>query len=418
MATATLSPRELVYKDRIDSAWRSLLDDIDGWHNSLANADTAIRHHVRQFKVFSEKAHDCLMEAYDRGGWRAFDGRITFRSLVVGTLTAQWMSLRLVAHQRLAGSPYQQFLDDCDRDAAEYFQRLRLTFGEEVRSQLSSSPPLVYLGRLAELVFFTRNGPPVLTLPIGAPYDPLSRLALAHEVGHGVFDQLTGFLPELERRVWDHLQLAQPNRQQLVLYGMIMGWLNEIVADLVGTALVGPSFAESAVRLTVSPEATVGIADDEHAVPLVRPQIHLEALDYLSDQVSGYEETYGAEITAFKDHFEAVVGVRFSRRLESIGALTVVTLDDVRNALVNVLQPVLTSQLDVLGGKSVGQILAECATPAVEITSVALPEWGEISEEECQHFVLNLPQDFSPDHAAPAASRLQICCRYGLWICC
>lgn len=417
--------RHILYKDRLNAAWEGLTKDVERWRDTLPE-DTAIKHHLGQFRVFCEEAHRCLMEAYPNGGW----GRLTFRSLVIGVLTSQWMLLRQVASQRLPGHPYQEGLEKFDRQAADNYRRLSQVLPQEVGKHLSLSPPLLYLGRLAELTLFGPNAPAVLSVPFGVLYEGEGRSARAipHEVSHAVFKQLSSFLPELKRQVLNFLAGTQPNRQQEVLHEMIMGWLDDIVADLVGTALDGPAFAQSALWITVSSDATVGITDEEHPVPLLRPYVHLEALKHLTKKEPGYGQAHAAGIESFKDEFSKVVGTRLSRRFESVPALTVISLKTVKDEMVKVIEPVLDSKLDALGGMSLGEVLVACAASKPGDTDVALPgwgeiadekqEWGKISEEECQQLVLDLPDSLRPEHATPTASSLAICCRKGWWICC
>jgi len=404
------SNRYALYENRVNAALDGLARDIESWRRSLPE-NTAIRHHVAQFGQFSRRAYECLMQAYQDRGWGNADQRITFSSLVTGVFTSQWMQLRQVAHQRLGGSPYQQQLKVFDQKAANYYHLLRQTSPEGIRRHLSLCPPLVYLGHLAKLTLFSRRAPTVLTVPFGAPYSEQTALAVPHEVSHAFCSQIPGLFPELRRRVQDLLTNTQPDQQQGVLHGMILGWLAEMVPDSIGAMLAGPDFGESALWISVSPDETVGISDTEHPVALIRPYVHLETFRYL----------YGSDdpnVKNLEDRVEEIVRDSLDRRLESGPVLTVVSLRTVRDEMIKVLGYVLDSRLDVLEGRSLGQLMRDGASIGSVDTDVALPAWGEISDEECRQLVLELPDSLRLDFATPVTPHLAACCLLRLWFCC
>jgi len=404
------SKRYALYKSRVNAALDGLVRDVETWQMSLPE-DTAIRHHVVQFGKLCTRAYDCLMRAFQSSVWGSADERTTFSSLVVGVLTSQWMQLRQVAHQRIPGSPYQQKLEKHDQEAATYYHRMRLALPEGARKQLSLSPPLIYLGRLAQLTLFSRKAPTVLTVPFGAPYSEQTALAIPHEVGHAALEQVPGLFVELKRRVQSALVSTQPDQQQKALHDMILGWLDEMVADSTGAMLGGPAFGKSALWIMVCPDETVGITDAEHPVALIRPYIHLETLKFLwgSDH---------PDVKALEDEIDEVVKDYLDRRLESGPILTVVSLRTVRDEMVKVFRYVLDSKLDVLEGKSLGDVLRDCATAGPVDADVDLPAWGEISDEECRQLVLELPDSLRLDYATPEPPRLKVCCALRLWFCC
>jgi hypothetical protein len=374
--------------------------------------DTAIRHHVAQFGQFCEQAYGCLMQAHRDRGWGSADQQITFSSLVTGVFTSQWMQLRQVAHQRLRGSPYEQQLKALDQKAASYYHLLRQILPEGIRGHLSLCPPLVYLGRLAELTLFSRRAPTVLTVPFGAPYSEQAALAVPHEVSHAFCSQIPGLFPELRRRVQDSLTNTQPDQQQKVLHEMILGWLAEMVPDSLGAMLAGPAFGESALWISVSPDETVGITDADHPVALIRPYVHLETFRYL----------YGSSdhiVENLEGRLEEIVGDSLDRRLESGPALTIVSLRTVKDEMIKVMGYLLDSRLDVLKGRSLGQLMSDGIKSIESVdTDVALPAWGEISDQECRQLVLEFPDSLRPDFATPVYPCLRACCLLRLWFCC
>jgi hypothetical protein len=406
----TGSNRFTLYESRVNAALDGLTRDIESWQTSLPEG-TAVRHHVAQFGQFSRRAYQCLMQAYENRGGATADERVTFSSLVTGVFTSQWMQLRQVAHQRLAGSPYRQQLEFLDQKAAGHYHLLRHVSPKGVRERLSLCPPLIYLGRLAELTLFSRRAPTVLTVPFGAPYSEQTALAVPHEVGHAFCSQISGLFPELKRRVQDSLAKTQPDQQQKVLHEMILGWLPEMVSDSLGAMLAGPDFGESALWVSVSPDETVGVSDAEHPVALIRPYVHLETFRYL----------YGSDdprVKKLADQVEQIVKDHLDRRLESGPVLTVVSLRTVRDEMIKVLGYMLDSTLDALAGRSLGQLMRDGASTGSVDTDVVLPAWGEISDEECQQLVLELPASLRPDFATPIVPHLKACCVLHLWFCC
>ncbi len=404
------SSRFMLYENRVNAALDGLARDVESWRTSLPEG-TAIRHHVAQFGQFSQRAYGCLMQAYDNRGGATADERVTFSSLVTGVFTSQWMQLRQVAHQRLAGSPYHKQLEDLDQKAAKHYHLLRHISPEGVRGHLPLCPPLIYLGRLAEITLFSRRAPKVVTVPFGAPYSEQTALAVPHEVSHAFGSEIPGLFPELRRRVEDSLASTQPDPQQKVLHEMILGWLPEMVPDALGAMLAGPDFGESALWISVSPDETIGVSDAEHPVALIRPYVHLETFRYL----------YGSDdprVKKLADRVEQIVEDHLDRRLESGPVLTVVSLRTVRDEMIKIVRLMLDSTLDALEGRSLGQLMRDGASTGSVDTDVVLPAWGEISDEECGRLVLELPASLRPDFATPVTPHLAACCVLHLWFCC
>lgn len=430
----TAFTREALFTQRLNAALDGLQDDVDRWRESLP-AGTAIVHHISQFGALVDKAYTCLIQAYQTlNAGRSDDQERLFESLVIGALTSQWMALQQAASQRLASSPYAAALAQFDKEATRDYERLRQALTESARAHVSQSPPLVYLGRVAQLTLF-HNAPSLLSVPFGAMakveksrrfQDDRVALAIPHEVSHAVLESVPDWQCELRRKVVDALARQEStggqvvNPQHLALWHMMMDWLSEIVADMAGTALSGVAFAQSGLWITVSSDDTVGVTDRTHPVALLRPYIHLATLKHLAQHVTTFGEAHAAEISGFENNLQTVVGERLKRRFESTPKLMVVSLQQVKDELDKVVNQVLSTSLEALAGQSFGQVLLECATQDAPSGDrlTPLPEWGAVADTECEQFILDLPSAMRPDLATPEVFPLNVCCLLHLWFCC
>ena len=277
---------------------------------------------------------------------------------------------------------------------------------EEARKRVTVSSPLVYLGSIAEVTLFSRDAPSVLSVPFGALDDKhpfsreISRDTIPHEVAHAVFNQLSDFIPELELK---YLSSARTDDQQLqVLHGVIREWLNEMVADMAGTALAGPDFARSAIRIMALPDEAVGIADARHPAPFIRPYIHVATLEHLKVELKVEE----AKVRPLKDELDQVCGDRMKARFESCPDLTVVTLETVKDEMIKAIEVINNISLDALGG-NLGDILKNCTqgSPSAQLVpnqKERLPAWSE-SVGKGDKFVLRLIGSLRPEHATPVS---------------
>lgn len=399
---------------RTDIARRSLLDDMQRWQKKLPKENKLIRHHVGQFALFCQQAHECLMKGYDQSNLVSSEDRNQFETQVISLLTSQWMLLRQVVSQRLKSSPYRSDLAKLDREAARYYHAIYQALPDVARQQLSVFPPLVQLDRTAELVFFNdqkQKAPALISVPFGVLYDESgqSRLALAHEVGHAIFNRLRSFLPQLSDKIKTDLPQAV-TRPQEFLRQAILDWLGEIVADLVGTSLAGLAFGESALFVTVSPDTSmVGITDKNHPVALIRPYIHLQFLEWLDEKLDT-DQTRHDGINKLNEKINRLAKPFLLRRFESTPALAMISLEEVKTEMEKIINLILNqSQIKLLGDQTLGEILftsaknSQVENEPPDWENIELPSWSEISEEECQQFVLDLSNMLPPDYATPIA---------------
>jgi hypothetical protein len=410
------SERLTLFTDRVNTAWSGLLADIEDWRVALPE-ETDTKHHVSQFGSLCQQVHDRLVEAYQGGGWESADDRLVFESMITGVLTAQWALLRQVAHQRLPDNPYQQVLGELDRRAADDYSRLRQAVPKQVRDHLSPSPPLVYLGRLQEPSLFSPKAPSILSVPLGASRDNRAKLAVSHGVVHAVLKQIPCFVPELGRLATVSFGRPKQDRQRAILVRTILGWLNQIVEDMIATALAGLDFARNALWINAIPESQAGITDERHPPSFIRPYVHLQALTYLAEERPGPDEELDAEIVALANDIETTFGQYASRRFESIPALAVMPLSTVRDEMIQVIEQALDAKLKAFAGRSLGEVLIDCATGSPASEQIPLPGWGEISDEEFPQLDMGIPESLI-DFAVPFPPAWPLCCRIGLWWCC
>ena len=280
------------------------------------------------------------------------------------------------------------------------------------------------------ITVFNQNVPLVLSVPYNAidgdEGAKKSQLAIPHEIGHAVLLQLPGVLEEIRDRLTSS-ELTLTKRQQ-VLSSMITGWIAEIWADMVGTALAGNDFASSAIWITATSENNVGIADGRHPPTVVRPFIHLKVLEYLDSheksmkrapQIDEIKTTFAESTQNLRKLFIAqTVGPRLNRQFRSIPALTFMTLEEVREALEAMVTDLLapTARLDSLGG-TIGEFLVNCSSEPL-VTSLPKDElfsWGEIPESELEQYALAMPTGAGADFHTPLVGTTGFC-EYLPWL--
>ncbi len=394
---------------RTASARNGLLTDIKNWAE-LKKIDPTVAFHVNQFWQLCQR----VLDQIDKEDKQDAEDYVIFKSQVIGSLTAQWLLLREVASQRVKGSPYQTVLQSLDQQAALYYQTIRKALPDGVGNCIPASPPLISLGTSAEFFLFTnqdQSPPAIISIPFGVIFEELdnqSKAAIAHETGHAIFDRIKPFIPELEKTISAKLNLedGQIPRQDQILYRVILQWLSEIVADLVGMALVGPAFANSGLSMIAGPEAYLGLTDRTHPVPIIRPYIYLDFLQFL-DEAKVQLPQYIAGIDPLNKQLELFIDEKhLDRRFEALPARTFITLKQVRDALRAVTGYILNSELDTLKGKKLGDILIECATgvslpaEAKVATFDANEKWGKSIKID-NPFVLDLSHMVAPAYSVP-----------------
>lgn len=427
MKPTTLGPLDAFYRDRLDTAWRSLRKDIvERWRNIDFGEDKVIAHHIQEFEKFSKSAYERLkssppstLESED------------FRAIVIGVLTAYWNLLRQVATQRLENSPYREDLKELDQLSIRDYHRLRTVLPQQLKGKVSTCAPIIHLGDISMLTIYNQQ-PLVLSTPINAidrddPNAERSRASISHEIAHAILIQVPEILDELN----SHLSSIGENLSGLrkVLNNMIVGWLEEILADMIGTTLARDIFVVSAIWITATSETNVGLADDKHPPTVIRPFIHLKVLEHLEqldlykspareEQIAQLKDSYNKKLENLSEQFmEQTVGNRLERQFKSIPALTFITLKDVKEALEETVILLLKSKgeqgslpLKALDGETIGDLLTECAQHAdIQPADNQRVPWGDIPTEDSENFILPLPGNLATIFHTPMTLSKGIC---------
>ncbi|MBD2093575.1 hypothetical protein H6F90_00200 [Trichocoleus sp. FACHB-591] len=429
-----------LYANRLDTAWDSLYQDIQRWQDAMGDTDGVITHHLQEFAKFSRHAYLALIpsqpsETGDQSSKQSnqinqslgdnLDAQ-DFRAVVIGVLTAYWTLLRQVAAQRLPGSPYYTHVQQLDQLSIQYYYRLRQALPSDLQAQIVPCAPIVHLGDMSMLTIYNRQ-PLVLSVPLNAiddnPNAQKSQAAIPHEIGHAIFLQIPKLLEELSNKLKEKQKGL--SKQQQILAEMINYWLEEILADMIGTALASDAFLISAIWITATSEANVGLADQEHPPTVIRPFIHLKVLEYLEahnqstiSQLKQTKSDYTNTLDDLRQQFiMKTVGNRLERQFKSIPVLTFITLDDVKNALEETVELLLKPstdpdalQLAALDNQTIGDLLINCAQQTnVLISNNQLNYWGDLQAEDLRQFSLPISGNLETIFNTPMTISKRIC---------
>lgn len=407
------NPRIAILEDRVHLNWQGLREDIDRWIQTFP-PDSSIVHHLNQFKLFAENLHSTLMMNFDEKISAPIqDRRIILESLVNGVLTSQWFVLRQVVQQRLPNNPYLANVLEIEEQIAGYYGRLYKALPPSAQEHVPSSPPFVYLGRITELTIFRQPGTPtIVSLPVGVltQENDKSIGAIAHETGHAIFSCLPTFLEELTMMVNQHFSGIAANQKPLLK--TILGWLEEMVADCTGTALEGLLHGESVIWLTTSPDQSVGIGSSTHPPGSLRPFIHLTMLNYLAEKFDGEKrgEKYRSDANLLERKIDIIIGDLLDRRFESIQALTIVKLGEMKTLMEAILVYILDEcKLTALANMTLGDVLTTSISGDFKAAVKTRDKWGEKIAAKGDSFVLEFPV-FTLDHIDP--NTLQTICAW------
>lgn len=423
------SNRSKQYETRLDAAWNTLLADIRHWQAARAK-NPMVRHHIKQFEKFVTRAFDALINDHERNDASNPAEVLDFRALVIGVFTTQWSLLRNVAQQRIAGSPYRDGVIQLDEIVKQNYARLYTVVNPKLKvdkqnRHLPSSPlltfaPLVYLGNAGELTVFNRRVPLMLSVPLaalpGTPGAELAQMAIPHETAHALFSQIPELLEEIGSKLDDALHngvIRSPltgkalTARETLIYRMTFEWIEEICADLFGTALAGEAFARSARWAMLSSEDTAGITDKTHPPTIIRPLVHLLALSTMESENKRFEETR----KQFQDEIDQASAqgsgeLSLNRRFRSVPALIFVRLATVSTILSDVVTRILPMQLATLNGAALSSVLREiyALKEATLPADAPLPAWGEDPTITSESFVLDFPAELFPSYTTPGVT--------------
>ncbi len=371
--------RQAMLQQRIASEQNGLLNDIALWEAVLPDG-TAVHHHIHQFGELCRWMLGRLEESFTSRPerWPNLD-QSSFNSLIISVLSGKWILLRQIAQQRFPSSPYLKAAEDLDQFAENCYQRLRTVLENQCKVDgISASSPLVYLGPIARLFLFDEEAPCIISAPFGAANQQdgngseLSRQTVPHEVGHAIFEQIPGLMEELSYKTGAKVMSGTSSQKKKLILSVILKWLDEILADMTGTALAGLPFAESAQQITIMPDKMVGVTDGEHPIPLLRTFIH--------GWVLGQTDPKAA--IDFNGRLAKLTDAYINQPLQSLPAVITVTMGEVKEELLNVVDVMWNCDLETLDGKCLGDVLkAACSIPTPDQAGRALPTWGEFTQK-------------------------------------
>ena len=400
--------RDARHIERVNSERDGLLYDITTLKESLQD-NTVIRHHVQQFEDLCKWVFSQLDTMFAYGRWKL--EKPAFDSLIINLLGGKWMLLRQVALQRAGNSPYLKTLERLDKFAEDCYQRLISAMHSCDLTSLSTSSPLAYLGPIARMFMFDENAPCLISTPFGAAHtgdevgQELCRQTIPHEATHAVFEQIPGLLDELKSKCGSQLAKSGASPRLSCLHPILLDWLNEIIADMGGTALAGEPFARSAAVIMIMPERNVGVTDKRHPIPVVRPYIHAWVL----------ENTHSDKAAGFKTFLEGLTEDYLDRNYESLPAVVSVTLGEVRDELIKLVGFIWGTELETLNGHSIGEVFSAAVRPKTTKAKVvdgarSLPAWGSPQTSE-KEFIFKLVKKSGPGSPLPSSPL------YNEWIC-
>lgn len=406
-----LEKRQQIFDQRVASERDSLLSDIAVWKGALP-AGSVIQHHVQQFEELATRILSKLENLYDPERWPDLD-RSTFESAIVSILAGKWVQLRHVVLQRVPGNPYASMLQELDGMAEDAYEKLRLVLKEVgKREDLSSSPPLVYVGPLARLLLFDEEAPYLIGTPFGAVNEQdefareVCRQTIPHEAADAIFEQIPEVLDELKFVTGVGLAEGEPTRRQRAVHSVILNWLGEIVSDMAGTALAGEAFARSAAIIMAMPDKLVGLTDDTHPVPLLRPSIHAWTLQQISSE----------PVKKFHSSLKKITSPHLNKRFEALPALISVSLQEVQTELLRLVKLTWNTPLKTLGNHSLGEVFTAASQKQISRRQAnELFPWGKPVNGDDELFRLIGRIDPVNPLPGPELFINEICCDYLKW---
>ncbi len=375
-----------VIKNRIEVEKEGLLKDIDIWLPIFTD-DPLIEHHLTQFRIFVEdmleNKHQAMINAMVE------PDRTKFRLSITNTMKAQWFVLRQTAQQRLPGSPYTEDIDVYEKMAKEYYYRLFFSLPTSIQEKLTSSSPLIYIGRSRGVAIFEQQGmPPIINVPINIiEGEERSIGALAHEAGHAVFSRIKG----LEKELNDKVRQEFKDRNQDDLLNFILGWLDEMVADCTGTALEGLKHAESAIWMTAPLIGCSDMGSETHPPFAVRTYSHLAMLNFMAKKLPG--NNYDAHASQLEKKMNIICpDLALYQFVLPQKVFPIITLADVSVLMTEILEYILNDcKLSILAGKTLGELLINSVSMNRRRALPAPIDWGKAIQDMGDEFEFELP---------------------------
>lgn len=211
------------------------IEDVCRWVN-IARQTKTLAVHKKSWKMVQEYFEEHGLEEDDLHLWQSYRNLITQRKMGV----------------------YNHILELTDILAEDYYKEF---FGSPMLSGMlkryaTNAVPLTFLGR-SEDYYYTythahEHPIAIVSIPRKGTRSVWNWLALPHEIGHNIFDNVIGFERELLRKIRSELSKERfkipggrlPYRlPKTALMEIIWTfWLDEAMADIIGTLFAGPAY--------------------------------------------------------------------------------------------------------------------------------------------------------------------------------
>lgn len=285
--------------------------------------------------------------------------------------------------------------------ATAYYQRL----SRSLSTDMSRAVPLSFLDNsdLAELIVVGKHLPPLLRIP----NNDLRMATLAYGAARAFLHQY----PEMLAEVISLVQKRFPDKQAMIVF-----WLSDIVAKLIGLALL---FQTKAVKDFLSdqeePQIEISGTEITPTLDLIIPYIGLEALRSLFKSLPTDEETgqmmEPRRIEEIEEALNKLLADYLDKPCESLPVSISASLREVRDVMLETIRILLSDKttLQTLKGKSLLEFLVACMNEDIKGFSSDL---GRLSKREFEQFHMDLPGLLSSAQVVPlplsAPPKLQI----------
>jgi hypothetical protein len=275
------------------------------------------------------------------------------QSELVSVIEADWNVVSRICIQRLHSaqepaddnniSPYQNYVKQItDGDLSQLLRAADVQANNLYRAfdgVLSSANPLVLFDTSYHITRYKLTPYPLIAIPLRFREVDMQPQALAHEIGHYIYshssdletypepahEALKAEIPDivtawyLENRDHEYMPTVEQLRKELgdqvdssisddvlipvTMANRIIYWLEEIIADMFGVLLAGPSYIDTAINLTINRsilESNNGglskhklLFDDKAHPPLIlRPFIAISTLQALASYIDSIAEEF------------------------------------------------------------------------------------------------------------------------------
>ncbi len=311
-----------------------------------------------------------------------------FQTTLNGTFIALWARLRQMAAYRLSGSPYYQPLQALDALTADYYFRFRNALPGDLQNQVSASAPMLNVGSDETLRLPAKDAPVLLGVPPGIVQEMNgdtpgpSVLALPRLVGQAIFEFIPYLLDELKQKISMNFAENPPadpaSRKKMLIQKRLLPTLQAIAADLAGTALGKFPFANSAAQQFVNVIPLIDITEDDKPLTILRPWVNYELLRLFHDDPSFPEpdkDSFRNELDQLQTMLNQIDSGLMDIRYRTTIDLAYITLQEMKDALIDLTDLLLKTPLDTLKGYSLYQMLVVTWSSQPGQPG-EMPQWG------------------------------------------